>query len=178
MSNRHRIRSVSTVLFWACNAYLVAAPLLLIVVWLNFETLRPQWEAVSNLPIQIVYLGFWNKLLGAVISAIPVGLLMYGVWQLRKLFAQFRQGQLFSESGASHLHAFAFMLLLSMLLTPVVGGLLSVVLTMSNPPGERALVLSLGSDNFEQLFLAGTLFAISWILREGCRLREENEAFV
>lgn len=178
MNNSERIHRVSTVLKWACNAYLLLAPLLLAALWLNFERLGPQWQTLAQLPIQPQYVGVVNKLLGAAITAVPLALLMYGVWHLRQLFEQFRQGQLFSATGAGHLHVFAWMLLVTLILAPVVSALLSVVLTMNNPPGERALVISFGSNDLGQLFIAGALFAITWTLREGYRLRQENEAFV
>lgn len=178
MSHPVRIRRVSTALKLACDAYLILAPLVLAVVWFNFEKVGPQWQTLAELPIRPEYVGLTNKLLGALITAIPVALLMYGVWHLRQLFEQFRQGRLFSADGASHLHVFAMMLLVTMLLTPVVSALLSVVLTMNNPPGERALVITFGSNDLGQLFIAGALFAISWTLREGYRLSQENEGFV
>ena len=178
MSNQLRIKRVSTLLQLGCWAYLIGAPLLLLAVWFNFETLAPQWQTVARIPIRPEYIGPLNKVLGAIVTAIPVLLLMHGVRHLQKLFAQFRQGKLFSESGASHLHVFAWMLLITVILTPITGALLSVALTMDYPAGERTLAISLGSNDFGQLFIAGTLFAITWTLREGYRLRQENEAFV
>ena len=178
MSEHHRIRRVSALLILACNAYLLLAPLLLAAVWFNFERLGPQWQTLAELPIRPEYVGLWNKLAGALITTVPMALLMYGVWRLRQLFVQFRGGSLFSADGAGHLHAFAWMLLVTVLLSPVISALLSVVLTMNNPPGQRALVISLGSNDLAQLFIAGALFAITWTLREGYRLRQENEAFV
>jgi len=178
MSEQRRIKIVSTLLQLACAAYLIGAPLLWLLLWLNFETLGPQWSTLANMPLLPEYIGLWNKLLGALITAIPIVLMMRGVLHLQKLFAQFRQGKLFSESGASHLHVFAWMLFITMLLTPFIGALLSVVLTMNNPEDQRAVVFTLGSNNLNQLFMAGTLFAITWTLREGYRLRQENEAFV
>lgn len=178
MNNPIRIRRVSTLLKLACDAYLVLAPLLLAAVWLNFDRLGPFWQTLSQLPLQSQYIGPLNKVLGALITAVPLALLLYGTWHLRKLFEQFRQGKLFTESGAGHLHVFAWMLLTTVLLKPVVSVLLSLALTMNNPPGERAVVLTLGSNDFGQLFIAGALFAITWTLREGYRLSQENEAFV
>lgn len=178
MTNSDRIRRVSAVLSLACSAYLLLAPLMLLVVWFNFEQLGPEWETLAQLPIQPQYVGWWNKLLGGLITAVPLVLMMVGVWHLRRLFEQFRQGHLFSADGADHLHVFAKMLLVTVLLAPFVSVLLGVVLTMSNPPGERAIVVSFGSNDLGQLFIAGALFAITWTLREGYRLSQENEAFV
>lgn len=178
MDNRQRIQRLGAVLQAACAAYLVLAPLLLIVVWANFEAMGYRWETLRQLPILPEYVGPLNLWLGFAVSAVPVALLMYGVWRLRQLFGQYRRGVLFDLGGAEHLLAFARMLFITVLLTPVVSALLSLVLTMSNPPGQRAITVSLGSNDVGQLFIAGLLLAIAWILREGHRLQSENEAFV
>lgn len=176
--NLARIRRVSAVLQWACTGYLVLAPLLWAGVWLNFRQWGPRWEVLRQMPIQPEFVGPLNLLLAALVSGVPLALLLFGVWRLRRLFGLFRAGVLFSVEGAGHLLRFAHMVLATVLLTPVISALLSVVLTLGNPPGQRALMLSFGSDDLSRLFAAGVLVAIAWILREAHRLQAENEAFV
>ena len=62
--------------------------------------------------------------------------------------------------------------------SPIIGGLLSVVLTMGNPPGERALVLSFSSNELALLFLGGCLLVISWVMAESSRLADDNAQIV
>ena len=178
MENLDKLKRVSTVLQWACNLYLVLAPVLVVGLWLNFERFGPQVEALRNLPIQPEYVGPLNLWLAFLLSAIPVGLVMVGVWRLRQLFGLYRTGVLFSAQSAGYLHAFATLLFISGLVSPFTRALTSVVLTMGNPPGQRTLAFTLGSTDFSKLFIAGVLLAIAWILREGYRLAQENEAFV
>ncbi|MFM1896252.1 MAG: hypothetical protein RLZZ385_1326 [Pseudomonadota bacterium] len=178
MDNLDKLRRVSAVLQWACTFYLVTAPLVLAGLWLNFDRFGPQVEALRSLPIQLEYVGPMNLWLGFFLSGVPVGLVMVGVWRLRRLFGLYRTGVLFSAESAGHLHAFAVLLFSSVLLSPFTRALTSVVLTMGNPPGQRTLALSFGSTDLSKLFIAGVLLAVAWILREGYRLARENEAFV
>jgi len=178
MDNLTKLKRVSALLHRACTLYLVLAPLTVIAVWLNFERFGPHIDDLRSLPIQLEFVGPLNLWLAFAFSALPVGLLMAGVWRLREVLKQFSQGVVFTATGAGHLHAFATLLFISVLVSPFTRALTSVALTMGNPPGQRTLAFTLGSDDLSKLFMAGVLLAIVWILREGYRLTLENEAFV
>ncbi|MEC8859227.1 MAG: DUF2975 domain-containing protein [Pseudomonadota bacterium] len=178
MNHLVRIGRISRLMQIACTLYLVLAPVMLLVIWLSFETLGPRWQTLQQLPIRPEYVGTLNLVLGAMVSAIPLGLMMWGVWHLRILFGQFRRGEIFNDSAAAHLLVFARMLFITVLISPLISALLSLVLTMNNPPGQRAITLSTGSNDLAQLFIAGLLLAVAWVLREGHRIQSENEAFV
>lgn len=178
MDNATKIRWVSTTLRHACEAYLILTPVLAIGIWLNFEAFALTSEAFSNLPLQMEYIGPTNLMLGFLVGCLPMGLMMYGVWRLRQLFGLYRTGALFTPAIAGHLQAFAAMLMLTVITSPLVDVLTSLVLTMNNPAGERSISINLGSNDLSVLFLSGVMFAIAWIMREGHRLAEENAEFV
>lgn len=178
MDNNLKIQRVSGLMQLACSAYILFAPLFVLGFWMNFERFGPEVAAYQNLTIRLDYMGTLNLLLAGVSSAIPVGLIMYGVWRLRRLFGLYRTGSFFTAANAGHLHAFATTLLVSVLLGPVISVLTSFFLTMSNPPGQRSISLSLSSNTLGVLFIAGVLFAIAWIMREGHRLAAENAEFI
>jgi hypothetical protein len=48
-------------------------------------------------------------------------------------------------------------------------------MTWQNPPGHRAATLSLSSIDIATLLTAILIILISWIMAEGCRLREEQQ---
>ena len=178
MQNLDKIRLVSRWMWLACNIALMCLPLFMIWVWLDFERFAPFIGHTLGLPLQREYLGPLNLLLGFLCSLIPVSVILVGIWRLRQMFHNYQHGILFSQSNADHLLIFARMLFISVLLTPISSALLSVALTFSNPPGQRSLVLSLGSYQFATLFLAGVFMAVAWIMREGHRLANENAGFV
>jgi hypothetical protein len=70
------------------------------------------------------------------------------------------------------------MLLLSAVLKVLQTAVLSIILTWNNPPGKKALVVGVGSPEISMLLIAGTIFVVSWILKEGQRLAIENAEFV
>lgn len=176
MDNKQKIRRVSLVLRLASDAYLILKPLLAIAIWLNFDSLAGSIESSPGL--QMEYVGSINLLLGFLVNCIPMGLMLYGVWHLRQLFGLYTTGMLFTPANAKHLHTFAAMLLITVVTSPIIDILQSVVLTMNHPEGERSLSINLSSADLTTLFLAGVMFAIAWIMREGHRLAEENAEFI
>lgn len=178
MENLDKIRRVSRWLELACYAGMVCLPALILLVWIDFDRFGPLLAGSQGVPLHPENIGPMTRVLGFLCSMLPLSVILYGIWRLRKLFANYRQDELFNEANASHLLSFARMLFISVLLTPLAGALTSVVLTLDNPPGQRALVLSIGSEQFATLFIAGVFIAVAWIMREGQRLAAENQEFI
>jgi uncharacterized membrane protein YidH (DUF202 family) len=178
VQNRKAMDRISAVLIWACTLSLLLTPLLVLWTWLDFDRFAPAIAAASNINLQRETLGALNITLGFLLTMVPLSLLMLGVWRLRQLFTLYRAGSYFNQAAAGHLHGFAMMLFFSALVSPITQALTTVVLTMGNPPGQRSLSINIGSDDFNQLALAGVLIAIAWVLREGQRLAQENAEII
>ena len=58
------------------------------------------------------------------------------------------------------------MLLYGSFIAPVTRALISIVVTISNPPGERALIVNLDSEDLIRIFLAAVLLLTTWSLNE------------
>jgi hypothetical protein len=56
--------------------------------------------------------------------------------------------------------------------------LLSIVLTVANPPGQRMLTVGFSSRDFTTLVLGIAVLLISWAMDEGRRIAEEQEQFI
>jgi len=55
--------------------------------------------------------------------------------------------------------------------------LLSVILTMGKPPGQRLLVVGLDSGDFTGVFVGVVVLIISWVMDEGRKI-EEDQALI
>lgn len=118
------------------------------------------------------------RALGAAVSLLPVGIGLYALWQLWRLFAEYGAGRVFGRAALARLQRFAWALLAAALLAPLVRAALSVVLTLGNAPGQRQLVLGLSWDDYLAVLLAVVLIAIATVMAEAVRVAEENEGFV
>ena len=58
------------------------------------------------------------------------------------------------------------MLLYGSFIAPITRALISIVVTINNPAGQRALVVNLDSEDLIRIFLAAVLLLIIWSLNE------------
>lgn len=119
-----------------------------------------------------------TRALGALVLAVPAGVLAYGLWQARALFDGFARGEIISQQSASRLQTFAVTVFAQAILGPlsVIG--LSLAFSMSNPPGQRFVAVTLSAQDYMAVIVGGILWAITYAMREAIRLAEENASFV
>jgi hypothetical protein len=94
------------------------------------------------------------------------------------MFRAFARGEIFSGYTARQLQIFAATVLLQSPLGPLTAAGLSAALSVGNPPGERALMIAISSNDYYALVIGGVLFAAATLMREGARIAEENASFV
>jgi hypothetical protein len=114
----------------------------------------------------------------AAITAVPVGVLLYGLWQARQLFAEFADGFLFLPSSAQRLRDFAVAILLQAVLQPIATTAMVLVFTLDNPPGGKQLKIAITSNDYLALIIGGMLLAIAWVMVEASRIADEHASFV
>ncbi|MEP5154499.1 DUF2975 domain-containing protein [Planktotalea sp.] len=109
---------------------------------------------------------------------IPMIISLFTLNAMRNLFRSYRKGDVLTENCAVLIQrigqGFLALSLAPFFLQPV----LSVLLSMANPAGER--LLSVNIDN-EMIFFAvagGLIVVIGWAMREASDLEDENRAFI
>ncbi len=177
-TNLYRIRRVSRAMMHLCSASFVLIPAVLALAWANFDLILRNAPGVAGLPVRNGGPGGLSLVLGFAISLAASGIILFGLWRLRRLFELYSHGRIFTAENAYCLRSFAWALVIFAVTKPLFGAALSVALTFRNPPGERALAISLGSNEFGVAFVGVLLLVIAWIMREGCRLAEENAQIV
>lgn len=119
-----------------------------------------------------------GQLLAALVLAVPVGVSLYGLLAVRRLFADFARGDLVSERAARQLQIFAATVLLQAPLSPLVSAGLSAALSLDRAPGNRAIVVGFSSSDGFALIVGGVLLAAVTVMREAARIADENAKFV
>ena len=119
-----------------------------------------------------------SRLLAGAIVAVPVGVMVLGLWHVRALFREFAAGRVLTESAARHLQIFGATVLAQAPLGPLTSIALTVGLTIANPPGQRMLAVSFSIHDYFALIVGGVLFAAASVMREAARLADENASFV
>lgn len=145
----------------------------LIPDWTRNIVLAKLGAAGGNLPITPL-----TRTLAGVVIAVPVGVMLYGLFAVRALFRDFAEGRVFTAQAARRLQTFGATVLAQAPLGPLTSVALSAALSLGNPPGERAITVAISSNDYFALIVGGALFAAATVMREAARLAEENAGFV
>jgi hypothetical protein len=119
-----------------------------------------------------------GQALAGIALAVPVGVMLYGLFAVRRMFRAFARGEVFSGHTARQLQIFAATVLLQSPLGPLTSAGLSAALSVGNPPAERAIMIAFSINDYFVLIIGGVLFAAATIMREGARIAEKNAGFV
>ena len=109
-------------------------------------------------------------LLSGLLTLIP----LYALVKLIRLFKNYENMQLFTLDNAITYHQLGRSLLLWVVCGFIYGGIMSVVLSFNNPPGERVISLSFTGIDFLALICAFLVMVISRVMQKGYSLAEEN----
>lgn len=174
----NQVRRLSRWLMSACTVFMVLLPVVLLGYWSSAEPRELVMRA--NLPPSALTgpLTIAQRLLSAVLSLVPLLLMMIGLLQARRCFAGFAHGRIFTAEAVTLLRRFAGWMALSVMASVVVAALLSAVLTMNNPPGMRHLAVSVGSPHVFMLFFSAMTWLMAAIIGQGQQLADENASFV
>lgn len=97
----------------------------------------------------------------------------YWLWQLKTLFGCYAKGQIFTSENTAYIRRTAMAFLGIAFMSILVNTASILVLTASNPPGQKLLSVSFGTPQISDILTGMILVVIAWIMDEGQKLREE-----
>jgi Protein of unknown function (DUF2975) len=115
---------------------------------------------------------------GAAVTAVPIGVLLYGLWQVRALFRDFALGRVFTVETARRLQLFAGTVFAQAVLGPLSSAGLLLAFSSNDPAGTSRFGMALSTDDYLALIVGGVLLAIAWAMREAAQMADENASFV
>jgi Protein of unknown function (DUF2975) len=175
---RNRLISLSRAMTWLTTGGIGLIAILTLVGvavpdWTRNIALAKLGAAAAALPITPL-----GQVLAGVVLAVPVGVMLYGLFAARRMFQAFARGEVFSSNTAHQLQIFAATVMLQSPLGPLTSAGLSAALSVGNPPGQRAIMIAFSTNDYFALVVGGVLFAAATLMREGARIAEENAGFV
>lgn len=181
---QNRIKHISQLFRLIFQFLFLMIPILHILAWVNAPNPIDISGAgrlgffISAMPkgIEIMYpLATSTRIYGLLISAIPIVLAEAMIYFLIRLFRLYQNGEIFSLNNVRYIKKTGIMLLILQLVKPICDGLLSAFLTLGNPHGHRYAKITISGTDISMLLTALLIILISWIMAEGCRLREEQQ---
>lgn len=171
--NLQRIRRISGTFQQLFSVLILAVPIANIIFWLSFNHLPQGFK--SDLPVLVSQnLPLSTLLLAILVSAIPIGIILYAFIKLRNLFSLYQQGVIFNMANADCYRSLAYALIYWAFSKLAFIPLLSLVLTMNNPPGQKSLVVSIGSADLANILIGAIVLLISWVMHEASVMEEEH----
>ncbi|HSW69501.1 MAG TPA: DUF2975 domain-containing protein [Gammaproteobacteria bacterium] len=191
----NRIKNVSLFFRLVFQIILVALPILLIVSWayapdeltmlagfIKLNAIPATYNGMHSYTAQGIpekailhTLSAREKGLGFLVSTVPMMVEMFIMYSLIKLFGLYEKGEIFSIKNVKYIRNIGYALLMGQLIEPVYQFIMGLVLTLNNPPHHRYAAITLDQTNIGILLTALMVILISWIMAEGCKLREEQQ---
>jgi hypothetical protein len=119
-----------------------------------------------------------TRLLAFLADLIPLSAIIYGLQKLRALFRLYENRMIFTEQNVDCFRSLGRALLVWVVCHVVRTSLLSVILTIDNPPGQRILALMFDSGDFAGVFVGLVVLIISWVMDEGRKIQEDQALIV
>ncbi len=160
-----RFRQLFLLCFWLL-------PIASLAYWMSLNHL-PQ-GFTNELPVQWSHpLSFTTLLASFVVSCLPLSAVLVALHTLAKLCRLYEQGVFFVSSNASCYRTLGWCLILGVLANGIFVILLSVVLSLNNPQGERFLVMEFGVHDVVLLVIGCVVIMVSGVMQEAARMNEE-----
>lgn len=178
MDNAKRITTVSHKLRLICSALICCLPVLYALFWTFFNLLHTVTPMIP-LPVRVDQdLPGLTRLLAFMADLIPLAATTYGVHRLRDLFLLYENELIFTERNVSCIRSLGKTLIVWVACDILRHSLLSIVLTMGNPPGKRLLVVGFSSGDLTGVFVGIVVLIVSWVMDEARKLKEDHSLIV
>jgi hypothetical protein len=180
----NKIKNVSLFFRIFFQVLFIASPIFLIIGWIQ----APQPISLLDNSIRMTFipnnyaimhpLSVNERLLGFLVNMLPTAVELFILYSLIQLFKMYGRGEIFSLNNVRHIRNIGYALIVGQLINPIYEGLMGVIVTIHNPPGHRYASITFDQTNIGLLIMALIVILISWIMTEGCRLREEQQLTV
>ena len=159
------IERLSNAVSKLCYISIAVMPLILVWIWMDPERVAQDFSDTSDLVLSEA-IGFLTRIFGFTLTIIPTTLMIIGLLSLQEFLNNLQKSDYFNPNNPTLLRKFAYMLLWSTLARPLIGALVSIVITINNPPGQRTVTFSLGTDEISGVFVALLIMLLSLLIAE------------
>lgn len=109
---------------------------------------------------------------------IPMAAMIYGLLKLRELFGLYEKGLIFTEKNVTCFRSLGRTLIIWVICDVVKNSLISIVLTLPNPPGHRMITVGLYSADFTAIFVGIVILIIAWVMDEARKIQEDQALII
>ncbi len=167
---------LSELLYRSVTVALFAGPAVVFAVLVR-DALNPATLA-QHFPVVQVPPNAGTALAVGIAGLLPLAALLFALWEMRGLLDRYRAGEILTPVCADHLVRLGVGLFALAILGVVAETLRTLAISWANPPGQRILAISFGTDQMGFLLAGAFLLVMGRAMRDAARVAAENEAFV
>lgn len=167
------VSSAFTGLFQLCFIFTIAAQ---IIGWVHAPIKANFLYVIPSMYVPFLpnSLSSHTKVLGFLITSIPMMMQLIVFYYLIKLFNHYKRYEIFTADAVRCIRNVGYALLANQLLALPSDFILGFILTANNPPGFRIASMTVSDSNIKVLLTSLIIILISWIMAEGNKLHEEQ----
>lgn len=173
----NKIRSISRKLRVAFIIALIITPLINILVWMYYDKLPDEISMTlipHSLNLNQININPLTKTLACLVAMLQVGVIMYALNLLIKLFKNYEQNEIFTTTNVTYYRRLGYSVFLWIIFDKIVEILTSIILTFQNPVGHRVMAVKFSGADLVGLGAGVIIILIAWIMNEGHRLQEDQ----
>ncbi|MCL9780681.1 DUF2975 domain-containing protein [Vibrio sp. S4M6] len=163
------------------QCFMLLLPIMVCYFWLTVNTPADYLTnfGIIQLSFDInnftqVPLSLSTRLLAIIASLALSSILIYALWTLVKLFRHYEQGDIFSLENAKFYQKLGYSVFYWVIGSVVYKTVIILILSFNNPPGQRLLSISFGGADLLTLLFGLMVMIISWVMKEGYMIADEN----
>lgn len=118
---------------------------------------------------------FQHRMLILLVQGIPLSITAMICFRLAQLFKLYEKGDLFENSNIQLIKNIGILMIVGELLQFIYQPLMSLVLTITNPVGERYISMSFDSSNISTLLTGCIILTASLIVKEANQLKSDAQ---
>ena len=172
-----KIERISLFLQKIFTFFLIVLPLSSIILWfflpipnalgIHTRFFPKAFDIVNQPDMTIRFAGF-------MVSLIPLGIEMFCIYYLIKLFDLFKHGKIFTALNVQYIRYIGIAMLCGELIRPFYEAIATLIIHYRNPPRHQILSISFSIDEISYILIGIIILFISWIMAEACKLKEEQ----
>ena len=174
-----RLKIISVILKWIFIIAMVAVPVMYLLFWVTggtAVTTRLGFSVIPSFPTSVfATMPTPVRLAGFCVSLIPLIFFMFKNYYLARLFHLYQKGVIFKLANVRYIRNIGIVMLLWEIISPFYQVLLTFILSSQNPPGQHFVTFSINSIDISTTIIAVIIIVVSWIMREGVELQQDQQ---
>ncbi|HEY1406490.1 MAG TPA: DUF2975 domain-containing protein [Spirochaetota bacterium] len=178
-NNLSRIKSVSRFIRIIFVVIIVIIPITISLYWIFYNNLPlPMKISAPNSSFIMEDLEPINRILCFAAGLIPIAVQIGILVTLARLFHLYEKGEILSARNVQCFKRLGQLIIARAIAGILYTPLISLALSITNPPGQRQLSLGLTSEIIGTFLVGTVILVVSWVMDEGRAINDEQKLVI